>query len=266
MVEHVTLQASGLRVCYELIGPCGAPVVCLAHCFGSNLGYWDCHLPAFDGFRVLRYDARGHGGTDRPAGPYSLKQLADDVVALLDRLQLGIVHFVGVSMGGMVGQTLALDHADRLASLTLANSPCRYTPAQVSLWRERAQLVLEQGVNAVQPALMACWFTDEAAQRRSPGYCFMERAFGSFSATSFAAATEAISRIDTCDRLASIAVPTLLFGSRDDPGVPVSVSEMMARRIVQAELHWLEPARHLASLERADEFNRIIRQFLADVA
>lgn len=262
MANHVTLQSSGLRVYYELSGPHGAPVVCLSHCFGSNLDYWDCHLPAFEGFNVLRFDARGHGRSDHPAGPYSLSQMAKDVVDLLDLLDIEYVHFVGVSMGGMIGQTLALSHRDRLLSLTLANSPCAYSPQQIALWRERAQLVLEQGIEAVRPVLMERWFTDEAASSGLPGYRFMDRAFTEFSPASFAAATEAICQIDTCERLGEVTVPALIVGSQDDPGVPVSVSEMMADRIPEAELHWLTPARHLATLEQPEGFNRIVRKFL----
>jgi len=260
------LTSDQTRIFYQIDGPSDAEVVCLSHCFGSNHHYWDCHLPAVEGYRILRYDTRGHGQSDCPPGPYSLAGLAGDVIEVIDALSIERVHFVGVSMGGMIGQTLALANPDRLLSLTLANSPCNYTDAQIVLWRERAQEVQDRGIDSVKPALMERWFTDEAATERLPGYEFIDQAFSNFTAQSFDAATAAICQIDTRDDLHRIEVPTLLFGSPDDPGVPVAVSELMAERIPNASLHWLAPSRHLATLEQVESFNRILRSFLNEHA
>ena len=196
--------------------------------------------------------------------PYSLSQLAFDVIELLDSLSIGRVHFVGVSMGGMIGQTLALEHAGRLISLTLANSPCQYTEAQIALWGERAQCVADNGIDSVKSALMQRWFTDQAAVDRPAGYQFIEQAFSQFSVDSFVAATAAVCQIDTGKELHRIHTPTLLFGSPDDPGVPVEVSEYMAQQLPNAQLHWLAPSRHLATLEQVETFNGILNGFLAE--
>lgn len=258
------LTSDQTRISYHIEGPADAEVVCLSHCFGSNHQYWDCHLPAVEGYRILRYDTRGHGQSDSPPGPYSLRRLALDVVELMDRLSFDRVHFVGVSMGGMIGQTLALERADRLLSLTLANSPCNYTEAQIALWHERAQCVIDNGILSVKSALMERWFTDQAAAERSPGYGFIDRAFSEFSPHSFVAAIAAICEINTRDELHRVRAPTLLFGSRDDPGVPVEVSELMAERIPDSQLHWLVPSRHLATLEQVPAFNKTLRCFLQE--
>jgi 3-oxoadipate enol-lactonase len=266
MVSSTIHTSDQTRIFYRIDGPADADVVCLSHCFGSDHHYWDCHLPAVDGYRVLRYDTRGHGQSDCPNGPYTLAGLAEDVIDLIDALSIKRMHFVGVSMGGMIGQTLALQHPDRLKSLTLANSPCHYNAAQIALWQERAQLVSEQGISVVKAALMERWFTDQAAREQAPGYQYIDRAFSRFSANSFAAATAAICQINTNNDLPRISVPTLLFGSPDDPGVPVEVSELMAERIPDARLHWLAPSRHLATLEQVDDFNTTLQRFLAAVA
>lgn len=257
------IDAGEIRMACELTGPEGAPVACLNHCFGSDLHYWDRHLDAFEGFRVLRYDTRGHGGSDAPDGPYRLEMLAADVAGLLDALGVGRVHFCGVSIGGQIAQTFALDYPERVASLILVNTTCEYGEDQVALWRARARQVLEEGIEAVHAALMTRWFTDEAAAEQPPGYRYMSDAIRRFPPQSFAAAVEAMCHLHTTPRLPRIAAPTLVIGTPEDPGAPREVTEKMARLIPNASLEWLTPARHLASLEHPERFNALVRSFLS---
>ena len=257
------IDAGEIRMAYELSGPEGAPVVCLNHCFGSDLHYWDRHLAAFEGFRVLRYDTRGHGGSDAPAGPYRLEMLAADVAALQDALGIEQVHFCGVSLGGQIAQTFAFDYPERVASLILVNTTCEYDDQQVALWRERAGQVLESGIESLHAALMARWFSDEAVARQPPGYRYMAEAIRRFSPRSFAAVVEAMCHLDTTSRLRRISVPTLVIGTPEDPGAPREVTEKIARLIPDAELEWLTPARHLSSLEHPERFNTLVQTFLA---
>jgi len=264
-----TIRFADLRditMAYELDGPDSAPVVCLNHCFCADHRFWDVHLPAFEGFRVLRYDTRGHGQTSAPTGPYTLSMLADDTANLLDHLGIKQVHFAGVSMGGMIGQTLALEHSERLESLALINTTPEYSDAQKVLWRERAEVVLNNGIDAVQAALMERWFTDEAIANNHPGYLYINDVASKFRPESFDAVTAAMCELNTTARLRHIQVPTLVVAAPDDPGVPPELSETLARNIPNAELHWLTPARHLATLEHAGTFNELMRGFLAEVA
>ena len=257
------IDAGEIRMAYELTGPEGAPVACLNHCFGSDLHYWDRHLAAFEGFRVLRYDTRGHGGSDTPPGPYRLEMLAADVAGLQNVLGIERVHFCGVSIGGQIAQTFVLDYPERVASLILVNTTCEYGDDQVALWRERARQVVEEGIEPLHPTLMARWFTDEAVARQPPGYRYMAEAIRRFPPQSFAAAVEAMCHLDTTARLPRIASPTLVIGTPEDPGAPREVTEKMARLIPNAELEWLTPARHLSSLEHPERFNSLVRTFLS---
>ena len=259
------IEIDGITLNYAISGPAAAPVVCLNHCFASDYRYWDPHLPAFEGFRVLRHDARGHGESGKPPGPYSLEMMAGDVVGLLDALDIEQVHICGVSMGGMIAQTVALDHPDRVASIALVNTTSEYSDDQLQAWRDRAALVLRDGMEAVREPLLARWLTAEAAAASSPGYVYMAEMIGRFSAASFDAASAAMCGLNTMPRLPEVKVPSIVIATPDDPGAPTETSKKMAE-MLGAPLHWLEPAQHLASLEHVERFNGLMRDFLADAA
>ena len=255
-----TINTGRIKMAYDLFGNEDAPVVCLNHCFATNLNFWDATLPALSGLRVLRYDTRGHGASDKPVGDYSLGMLADDTIALLDALAIERVHFCGVSMGGMIGQHLALDYPERITSLALANSPSEYASEQLDAWQKRAQLVTTQGMAAVHDDLMSRWLSDAAIGKDS--YHYLSDAIKRFSPTSFAAATVAMCGLKTTARLNELNQPVMIIGSHDDPGVPVEMTQAMVERIPNCESQWLDPSRHLATLEHNDRFNTLLRDHL----
>ncbi|NKB60203.1 MAG: alpha/beta fold hydrolase [Alphaproteobacteria bacterium] len=258
------IDIGGIALHYALSGPEDAPVVSLNHCFAADHRYWDLHMPAFDGFRVLRHDARGHGRSDAPPGAYALAMMAADLVGLLDALGIEQAHLCGVSMGGMVSQTVALDYPDRVASLALINTTSEYDAGQLRTWRERAALVLDKGIAEVHAPLMARWFTDDAAAKQLPGYVYMDDMIGRFTPESFAAISAAMCGLNTTERLAELNLPALVVATRNDPGVPTATSQRIADEL-GVEPYWLEPARHLATLEHPETFNRLIRDFLKGV-
>jgi len=255
-----------LSIAYELTGPEDAPAVCLGHCFTTNHRFWDAQMDALAGYRVLRFDARGHGESDKPPGAYSLSMMADDVAGLIEALELGPVHYVGVSMGAMIGQTLALEHPELVRSLTLANVPCEYRDDQITLWNDRADEVTRGGIEAVHEGLMTRWFTDEAKENLIPGYRYLDETLPQFTPRCFASVTAAMCGLNTTSRLKTLSVPVLLIASPEDPGVPKEISEVMARLIPDARLHWLHPARHLATLEHPERFNDLLTEFLNEAS
>ena len=180
----------------------------------------------------------------------------------MEALEIEQVHLCGVSMGGMISQTVALDYPDRVASLALVNTTSEYTEDQRQAWRDRSNLVLREGMEVVGTPLMDRWLTEAAALARSPAYVYMEGVIARFPAESFAAASAAMCGLYTTPRLLEIQVPTIVIATPDDPGVPTATSELMARTL-GAPLHWLEPAHHLASLEHVERFNKLMRDFLA---
>lgn len=137
------VKVNGIHINYELSGPQDGPVVVLSHSLGSSLIMWEPQVkPLETRFRVLRYDTRGHGQSDAPAGAYTLEQLMEDAVGLLDRLGIDIVHWVGLSMGGMIGLCLALNHPGRLRTLALCDTTAIIPEDAQPMWQADSQLVV----------------------------------------------------------------------------------------------------------------------------
>ena len=138
MTETQYVQANGIRIRYADEGPKDAPAVVMSHSLSAELAMWEPQAAALrDRYRVIRFDTRGHGGTDVPAGPYTLDALAKDAIGLFDALGLASVHWVGLSMGGMIGQTAVLMAPKRFRTLTLADTASGYPPEAVGMWAER---------------------------------------------------------------------------------------------------------------------------------
>ncbi len=181
----------------------------------------------------------------------------------MNHLGIERAHYVGVSMGGMIGQTLAIEHPDRVLSLALINTTPKYSDVQRNLWRERAEAVLSDGIEPIHPDLMSRWFTAKALADGVPGATYIAEVIRSFDRRSFASITAAMCELDTLDRLRQISVPTLVVAAPEDPGVPREVSESLAAQIPNSSLEWLHPAKHLASLEHVEMFNGLLRAHLS---
>jgi 3-oxoadipate enol-lactonase/4-carboxymuconolactone decarboxylase len=245
---------------YVLEGPVLAPVLMFASSLGTTLEMWDAQADAFtDEFRVLRYDHRGHGGSPTPPGPYTVDELAGDALALLDALGIERVTFVGLSLGGAVGMTLALRAPERIERLALCCTSRRFGPSET--WAERAATVRAEGVEAVADAALERWLTPEAPAglRERLGAMLV-----STPAEGYASCAEAIGGHDVRGQLGAVRAPALVVAGDGDPASPPEELEAIAEEIPGARLHVIEQARHLAVVERADEFNRLLRAFLDD--
>lgn len=154
------IQANSHNVSCQLSGPPEAPVVCLSHSLACSSLMWEPQMPVLkERFRVLRYDTRGHGGSDAPPGPYTLDGLGDDAVAILDVLGINRVHWVGLSMGGMIGQNLALRHPERLLSLMLCDTMSVVSEEAKPGWEERIRTAEREGMTPICQPTLERWFT-----------------------------------------------------------------------------------------------------------
>jgi 3-oxoadipate enol-lactonase len=246
----------------DVSGPADAPAVVLCNSLGATLQMWDPQAAALaQRLRVVRFDARGHGRSPVPVGPYSIDDLAGDVISLLDRLDLPRAHVVGLSLGGMVAMRVASRWPERVDRLVLmCTAPALGPP---SGWVERAALVRAQGAAAVAPAVTARWLTDahraadpELAQQ-------VEAMIAATPAEGYAASCAAIEELDLWPDLAAIVASTLVVAGSDDPVTPPDVVERMAAAVAGSRFAVVDGAAHLANLDQPERVNSLLLAHLA---
>jgi 3-oxoadipate enol-lactonase len=253
---------NGIELAYSQHGPQGSSTVIMLHCFCADHKYWRPHIPATAGFHTICIDVRGHGASTRTEGPYSLNLLCSDLVGLMDYLNIPQAHIVGVSMGGMISQMLTAHHPERVKSLCLLNTTPIYSEDQKQLWKTRSALVMKHGIKSIKQDLLKRWFTDEAIEKKIDGYSYMSSKLDDMHPKSFASITDAMCELNTLEYLPSFKIPTLVCASQNDPGVPIETSKLLAAKIKNSKLEWLDPAHHLASLEHVDAFNKFLKDHL----
>jgi len=257
------IKANGIQMNYELSGKKDGPFVILSHSLGSSLAMWNLQMKALEPhFQVLRYDIRGHGKSEAPPGAYTLELLGEDAVALLDVLEIERVHWVGLSMGGMIGQSIALTHPNRFKSLALCDTMAAIAPEAQPIWQERIDAVREKGVESQLEPTMERWFTPTFLNLNPNMLGVIRKEFLATPAQGYLGCIYAIRKLNYLDRLSIIKIPTLIMVGEDDPGTPVSASEAMHQRIPSSKLVIIKSARHLSSVEQPEAFNTNLLTFL----
>jgi 3-oxoadipate enol-lactonase len=261
------ISANGIQVNYTLEGPTDAPLVTMSHSLATDLSMWDPQAKALARrYRVLRYDTRGHGGTEAPAGAYTLSQLADDARALLQALGIRRTHWIGLSMGGMIGQTLALSSPELFQSLSLCDTSSRIPADMKHLWDERIATVEAKGMDPMVEPTVARWFTPKFIETRKDVIEPVRAMIRRTPPKGYVGCCHAIRALDLTDRLKAITLPTLIIVGAQDLGTPVAASEAIKQQIKGSELVVLDPASHLSNLEQPDAFTNALEQFLKKVA
>jgi 3-oxoadipate enol-lactonase len=261
------IKANGIQMNYELSGKTKASVVILSHSLGCSLGMWDPQMDALGPhFQILRYDIRGHGRSEVPPGPYTPELLAKDAIALLDALEIDKVHWVGLSMGGMIGQAVALNHSDRLKSLTLCDTTAAIPPEAQPLWQERIDAVRRKGIESQMEPTMERYFTLSFLKSNPPMLGVIRKQFLATPAEGYLGCVEAIRRLNFLDRLSKIKIPTLIMVGEDDPGTPISASQAIHKKISNSKLVIIQSARHLPNVEQSEIFNTNLLTFLKSLS
>ena len=242
------------------------PTIVLCHALGCTLAIWDevAALLKAD-YTVLRYDHRGHGNSSVPSGPYSVAMLADDAADLIAAEASGPVHFVGLSLGGMVAQSLAANHPASVSSIVIANSASWYDNAARAMWQTRIATVREKGVEGIADDALPRWFTpafraDAAGSQR---VAQMRADLVKTSAAAYIASCEVIAAMDLRDDNERIACPTLVIAGTFDEATPLALSEKIADAIDGAQLETIAAA-HLSAVEQPEAFAALLREFIGE--
>jgi 3-oxoadipate enol-lactonase len=242
-------------------GPAGAPVLVLGPSLGTDIGLFDAQVDAFGGrHRVIRYDLRGHGGSEVVPGPCTIADLAADVLALLDDLGVGRFSYAGVSVGGAIGQQLALTVPDRVGELALIATAAQF--ADPPSWAVRAQQVREQGTELLVPSRTGTWFTAEFAAHEPAEAERLLAMLRSTPAEGYAACCEAIGVFDVRDRLGEISAPTLAIAGAEDPATTGEMMRELAEGIPGAQFVVIPGAAHLPNATDPDAVNAALREHL----
>jgi 3-oxoadipate enol-lactonase len=264
----VLIDAGRRRIYCDLVGGEDRPVVCLAHALSADGGIWADQLPALlaAGWRVLRLDMRGHGGSDATPGEYTVSELAADVVLALDALAIERVHFAGLSIGGMIGQTLGLDHPERLRSLLLCDTAPTNIPGGREVWETRFAAIDRAGsVEPLADATMERWFTPAFRVRRPGRWEQIRATVAGTTLAGYEGGGAAIRDFDCVDRLPAIRVPSFVVWGDHDPGTPPEGNRLIASRIPGARSHEIANARHVPIVEYPELFNALMLEWLRAV-
>jgi 3-oxoadipate enol-lactonase len=253
--------SDGVRLAYRLDGGDDKRTIVLSNSIGTTLRMWDEQIPALTRhFRVLRYDARGHGASSVPAGPYAVARLGQDVLELMDAVDTATAHFVGLSLGGIVGQWLALHAPTRIDRLVLSNTAPWLGPA--NRWEEPiAQVMQAEDMTSTAENFLRNWFPAQWLAKQRPEVEKFRAMLLATNRHGLAGSWAAVQEADMRDDLARITRPTLVIGGEHDTVTAAQYSVQMADAIPGARLLML-PAVHLSNVEFPETFNDEVVKFL----
>jgi len=256
------IKANGITINYQLDGPDGAPWLILSNSLATNLTMWDEQARELGrAFRVLRYDQRGHGGTEASRGRYTFEQLIADALALMDALAIKRAHFAGLSMGGATALGLALQHPDRLEKVIVCDSPCQSTPTSSQQWEERIVLAQKQGMEALVEPTITRWFPPEVLQANPPHVDKVRQMIRTTPVEGFIGCAAALADHNYAAAVATVKRPVLfLVGEKDAAAAPM---RKLNEALPGSRYAELAGAGHISNLDQPAAFTRAVADFLS---
>jgi 3-oxoadipate enol-lactonase len=250
-----------IEVFYTIEGE--GPWLTMSHSLACNTTAWDAQAELLSkNFTVLRYDTRGHGQTSATPGPYTLEQLADDAYGLLSALGITQTHWMGISMGGMIGQTMALKYPKLFTSLMLIDTTSRRPDNAQAMWGARITLAKEQGMAGLLESTLERWFTEPFRKNSPDAIKPIVDGILSTSVDGFCGCCAAIAQINTLDRLKEIQCPAIVMVGEQDHGTPPAMARQIHESLPNSEFVLIESAAHIANIEQPEVFNQAIQKFL----
>ncbi|TQR71691.1 3-oxoadipate enol-lactonase [Acinetobacter sp. RF14B] len=249
------------QINYQTFGDATKPALVFSNSLGTKFSMWQPQIDFFQkDYFVVCYDTRGHGGSTAPQGPYQLDQLGQDVIHLLDHLNIQKAAFCGISMGGLTGQWLAINHPERFNHVIVANTAAKI--GQEQAWLERAALVRAQGLAPIASTAASRWFTEPFIQSNAAIVAELSNDLGAGSPEGYASCCEALAKADLREQIKSVSVPVLIVAGQQDPVTTVADAQAMQHSIVNSQLFEIN-ASHISSVEQAEAFNQAVQIFLA---
>lgn len=262
MSGRVTL-GSGVTLNTRVDGDEGKPWIVLSNSLGADLSMWDPQIDALTGaYRVLRYDTRGHGGSDAPEGPYSLDDLVGDVIALMDGSGIETAAFMGLSMGGMTGLGLALDHGDRFSRIVCADGRADAPPPFREMWDGRISAVQGGGLEAIVDGTLASWLTEDWRLANPEALERVRAMVLGNDPNGYVNCCLALKRLDYLRRLGNVSIPVLYVGGDQDMGAAPAVMQAMADATPGGVYRTVPDAAHVANINAPEAFNAAVSDFL----
>jgi 3-oxoadipate enol-lactonase len=257
------VKANGITINYRVDGPERAPWLMFSNSLATSLSMWDEQAAALrDRFRVLRYDQRGHGETEAPAGRYAFDTLLADALALMDALNVAKASFAGLSMGGATALGLAERHPNRLERIIVADSPCQSAPQSSQQWEERIALAQKEGIEALVEPTVGRWFPTETVAKNPPYLDKIRAMIRATPVNGFIGCAAALAAHDYASAVASVKCPTLFIVGEKDGATPAAMAKLHDK-LPGSRFVALPGAGHISNMDRADEFNSALRDFLA---
>lgn len=254
------IKSGDAQIHYSLEGSPERPALILSNSLGADLSMWDPQIPEFSKpFRVLRSDTRGHGQSSVTPGPYTIEQLAKDVLALADSQQLQRFHFCGLSMGGQIAMWLAANAPRRLNKVVLCSTAAKIGSPE--MWNARIATVLKEGMKNVAAAAIERWFTSSFLAKNPSAIANIQKILESTSPAGYAACSAAVRDFDFREKLNNIRTPTLVISGAHDPATAPADGQFLAGHIPGARYVELNGA-HLCNIEDADRFTQEVCAFL----
>jgi len=257
------LTVNGISHNYCLEGPADAPVLTLAHAQGFTLDSWAAQIAHFsDSYRVFAPDLRGHGGTAMAGKPYRIEDLALDIVALLDALDIETTHYAGASLGGMAAFALAMDHADRLRSVSFVTTQGILPQASIDGQRAATEVMRREGIEARVDATLERYLRKGYREDRPDSYAVLRRQFTANPLEGYAEAGAAIFAMDFDGRIGAIDLPVMVIAGEHDIATTPERMTLYRDGIPGAKMDIVPNAGHMPYVEEAEAFNAVLAEFL----
>ena len=255
------VKANGITINYQIAGPDNAPCLVFSNSLATTLAMWDEQAAALkDSYRVIRYDQRGHGATDAPAGRYAYDTLLADALGLLDALSIRKAHFAGLSMGGATALGLAERHPDRFDRIIVCDSPCQSTPQSSQQWEERIAIAQKQGVAALVEPTVSRWVPPEILAQNPPHVDKIRAMIRATPVNGFIGCAAALADHDYASAVASVTRPVLFLVGEKDP--PAPAMRKLNEKLPGSRYAEIPGAGHICNMDRPAEFTKAVRDFL----